>query len=173
MKIKSLSFLASCFIAACLYSCAGENNTAEQPDNGKQQPAPEGKAFVGFIDSTAAKAATRTGGVYGPLSNPSKTGIRFYWKTNEAGYAKMQINVGTDATPKWADPRAQKTLGTDAAGHITQVLFYNFYHKSIDFPKLHFLYRKLLLKFLLQLFLFYLFLVPIFSFHLFLLVKPF
>ncbi len=146
MKIKSLSFLASCFIAACLYSCAGENNTAEQPDNGKQKPAPEGKAFAGFIDSTAAKATTRTGGVYGPLSNPSKTGIRFYWKTNEAGYAKMQINVGTDATPKWAYASAQKTLGTDAAGHITQVLFYNFYHNinkgSIFFFKTRFYFKK-------------------------------
>ena len=136
MKIKLLSFLASCFIAACLYSCAGENNTAEQPDNGKQQPAPEGKAFVGFIDSTAAKAATRTGGVYGPLSNPSKTGIKFYWNTNEAGYAKMQINVGTDATPKWAYASQQKILGTDAAGHITQILFYNFYHNSSSYQKL-------------------------------------
>ena len=129
MKIKSLSFLASCFIAACLYGCAGENNTAEQPDSGKQQPAPEGKAFAGFIDSTAAKAATRTGGIYGPLSNPSKTGIKFYWKTNETPY-KMHINVGTDATPKWAYASQQKTLSTDADGHITQVLFYNFFHSS-------------------------------------------
>ena len=129
MKIKLLSFLASCFIAACLYGCAGENNTAERPDKDKQQPQPEGKAFAGFIDSTAAKAATRTGGVYGPLSNPSKTGIRFYWNTNEAG-PKIHINVGTDANPKWAYPYGQKTLSTDAAGHITQVLFYNFYNNA-------------------------------------------
>ena len=126
MKIKSLSFLASCFIAACLYGCAGENNTAEQPDSGKQQPAPEGKAFAGFIDSTAAKAATRTGGVYGPLSNPSKTGIRFYWNTNETG-TRMHVNVGTDATPNWAYSNTYKALSTDAAGHTTQILYSNFY----------------------------------------------
>ena len=125
MKIKLFSFLAAFVMAVCLYSCAGEDNTGNHDNGGKQDVKPEGKAFAGFIDSTAAKTATRTGGIYGPISG-GKTGVRFYWNTNEYSYYRLFVNVGTETSPIWAYPASQKTLSTDAKGKISQLQFNNF-----------------------------------------------